>query len=183
LIDKSCTLQTGLFKNGLLAGKINKQEFAIHLGIGSKIRVIPGSPDEDNSRDYNRLADGIFGTIEPYDGRWVSYHDSVQTVILDLGRSKTIHSISVRFMEDPVSDINLPKKIEFAVSQNGTDFKIIYKKINKTIPRQLLRNIVRYKKDGLAGKTRFFRLKIENANLNSGDQGKNNYLMDEIVLQ
>jgi hexosaminidase len=183
IIDKSVALQTALFKNEFILGKVNSQRFTIHQGIGSIINIFPDSLDEEISSEYKRLNDGIFGTIEPFDGRWVSFHDSVKTITIDLGKSRIIQNIYVRFMEDQVSDIYLPKKIEFSFSVEGSHFRTFYEVFNKSIPEQPLRHIVSYKQEVLSLNARYIRLRIKNANLNSGDQTKNNFLLDEIVVQ
>ena len=182
-IDKSVILQTALFYKEIRLGKINKQRFAVHSGIGSKIKVLPVSSEEETSLEYERLNDGIFGTIEPYDGRWVSFHDSIKTITIDLANSRIVKNIFIRFMEDQVSDIYLPKKIDFSFSVDGSSFKIFHEVLNKSIPEQPLRHIVRYKLEALNLNARYIRIKIKNANLNSGDQTKNNFLIDEIVVR
>jgi hexosaminidase len=183
IIDKSITLQTALFKNEFMLGKVNKQRFTVHQGIGSIINIFPDSLDEEISSEYKRLNDGIFGTIEPFDGRWVSFHDSVKTITIDLGKSRFIQNIYIRFLEDQVSDIYLPKKIEFSFSVEGSYFRTFHEVFNKSIPEQLLRHIVSYKQEALNLNARYIRVRIKNANLNSGDQTKNNFLLDEIVVQ
>jgi hexosaminidase len=183
IIDKSITLQTALFKNEFILGKVNKQSFTFHQGIGSIINIFPDSLDEEISSEYKRLNDGIFGTIEPFDGRWVSFHDSVKTITIDLGESRFIQNICVRFMEDQVSDIYLPKKIEFSFSVEGSQFMTFHELFNKSIPEKPLRHIVSYRQEALNLNARYIRVRIKNANLNSGDQTKNNFLLDEIVVQ
>lgn len=183
IFSKSVTLQTALFKKEIRLGKINKQRFTVHSGIGPIINISPDSSEEEISPEYKRLNDGIFGTIEPNDGRWVSFHDSVKTITIDLGKVHNIKNIFIRFMEDPVSDIYLPEKIDFSVSVEGSHFKIFHEVLNKSIPEQPLRHIVRYKQEALNLEARYVRIRIKNANLNSGDQTKNNFLLDEIVVQ
>ena len=183
VIGKSVSLQTALFKKEIRLGKINRQRFTVHSGIGSKMNVMPVSSEEENSLEFKRLNDGIFGTIEPYDGRWVSFHDSVKTITIDLGKAHNIKNIFIRFMEDQVSDIYLPKTIDFSASADGSSFKIFHEVLNKSIPEQPLRHIIRYKLEALNLNARYVRISIKNANLNSGDQTKNNFLLDEIVIQ
>ncbi|HXB30971.1 MAG TPA: family 20 glycosylhydrolase [Puia sp.] len=183
VISKSVTLQTALFKEEKRLGKINKQRFTVHSGIGSIINILPNSSDEEISSEYKRLNDGIFGTIEPYDGRWVSFHDSVKTITIDLGKSRNIKNIFIRFMEDQVSDIYLPKKIDFSVSVEGSHYRKFHEVLNKSIPEKSLRHIVIYKQEAMNLNGRYIRICIKNANLNSDDQTKNNFLLDEIVIQ
>ncbi len=183
VIEKTCNLQAALFKNESQLGKINKQEFAVYPGMGSPIHISPESMEETEARDYRRLDDGIFGTIEPYDGRWVVFHDSVKTITIDLGSAQPVHGIFTRFMEDAVNDIYLPAMIEFDISGDGRNFKTVHRVINRKIPQQPLRHIFRYQKQGLNLNARYVRLRIKNANVNAGDPVKNNFLLDEIVLQ
>ncbi|HSZ33267.1 MAG TPA: family 20 glycosylhydrolase, partial [Puia sp.] len=183
IIGKSVVLNAALFRGNHRLGKISQQCFKVYPGIGSPISILPVSADEEISKDYKRLNDGIFGTIEPYDGRWVSFHDSIKTITIDLGRSKPVNTIFIRFMEDQVSDFYLPKKLEISFAKEINNYKIISEIVNPTVPEKLLRHIVKYKKKSLHENARYVKVKIENANPNTVDQNKNNILIDEIVIQ
>jgi hexosaminidase len=175
------SLQTALFKNGKRMGKISRDRFALHKALGASIWVSP-MPDSASAGSFSRLVDGIFGTVEPFDGRWVSFHDSLLTLTIDLQRRRDIHSVNMHFMEDQVGNIYLPRSMELAFSEDGTSFRTVYRVENRAVPQQLLRHVVGYEKKEIDRTARYLRLTIRNANL-STDPVKNGIFMDEIVVE
>jgi hexosaminidase len=180
-----------LFRHGKKLSRPNMQHFTVNKATGASIRVYPaplGGPGDPAATDpatvssYARLVDGIFGTVEPYDGRWVPFHDSVTRFVIDLGSEQTIHSVGFRYMEDQVSDMILPRKVELELSDEGISYKPVYQIENKTLPQQLLRHIVKYDSGRINRRARYLRLIVSNANL-SADPAKNMIVMDEIAVK
>ena len=114
--------------------------------------------DSTQTENYKKLTDGIYGTIEPYDGRWVSFHDSIVTIIIDLTKIQTIHSVKFQCMEDQVGSIFLPKSIDISVSPDAVNYTNYYGFINKKIPEQLLRHIKIFGKKEAIQKVRFIKI-------------------------
>jgi hexosaminidase len=181
LINRDAVLKTALYHQGKRMGKINTDRFALHLAAGAPI-TSQSSANPEVLESYKRLVDGIFGTIEPYDGRWVAIHDSLTTLTIDLQKLMPVHSISIGCMEDQVSDIFLPRKIEVSGSADGNHFEPLYSVYNKTIPRQLLRHTVTYRKDLATCQARYIRVVIRNADL-FPQPDRNGIWLDEIVVR
>jgi len=156
-IKRSATLQAAIFRGGRRLGKVDTDSFVVHKAMGA----------------LGQLTDGIFGTVEPYDGRWVSFHDSVVTLTLDLGRVQDVHSVSLHCMEDQVGDIFLPRRINFEWSEDGKVYKMMGEVNNKRVPEQLLRHVAHYER-AMRGKARYIRLIFR-------DQKQ--LFLDEIVVQ
>jgi len=156
-IKRSATLQTAVFRGGQRLGKINTDSFVVHKAMGVS----------------GQLTDGILGTVEPYDGRWVSFHDSVVTLTLDLQHVQDVHSIGLRCMEDQVGEIYLPVRIRIDRSDDGKTYKTVAEVDNKRVPEQLLRHVAYYEKR-TAVKTRYIRLTFEH---------QKQLFLDEIVIQ
>ncbi|MHA4806610.1 glycoside hydrolase family 20 protein [Flavitalea flava] len=185
LLNKSTVLQTALFRKGRRMGKINKEIVALHKAAGAPVRIWPepeGEATASASIIVKRLVDGIFGTVEPYDGRWVSFHDSLVSLTLDLGKLRDIHSIGVGCMEDQVGDSYLPRSLEFSCSADGQKFEKVFDVYNKKLPVELLRHIVQYKRTKLQRKARYIRILVRNGQLNA-DPLKNQLFLDEIVVE
>jgi hexosaminidase len=174
-------LKTALFANKRKLGKENSARFIIHRAFGVPVEVMPAGNREEQA-DRTRWVDGICGTVEPADGKWISFYDSLKTVTIDLTHPEILHSIAVGFMEDQIGSIYLPRKVEIFCSTNGIRFTKLYERFNKTIPQQKLRHIVRYRIDKLEVKAKYVRLTIHNASL-SADSTKNGILADEIVVE
>jgi hexosaminidase len=164
-IKQTTTIQTALFRQGQRLGKVNTDSFVIHRAIGT----------------LGQLTDGIFGTVEPYDGRWVSFHDSVVTLTLDLGKVQNVRSIGLNCMEDQVGNIYLPRSIRISWSEDDHVYRQAETIQNDIVPQQPLRHTVHYEKI-VAAKMRYIRIELKNAQIEK-DAEKNLLFLDEIVVQ
>lgn len=164
-IMKSGQLKVGVFRKGRRLGKINTDSFAVHKAMGVS----------------GQLTDGIFGTVEPYDGRWVAFHDSVVTLTLDLGRVQDVHSVSFHCMEDQVGDIYLPRRISVRCSADGKGYRLVGEVLNKRVPEQLLRHVGHYMRT-MKGKARYVRVELRNPRVGKEPE-KSQMFLDEIVVQ
>ena len=119
-LTSSCVINTGTINGrGEILGKINQQRFSIHRAIGRPLAVKTSVPNSGNSR----LADGIFGTMEPYDGRWTVYPDSVLQIDLDLQQISSLDSLRFRVMADRVGNAYLPGDIQLLTSTDGEKYE------------------------------------------------------------
>jgi len=160
-IRQSTRLQTAVFRGNRQLGKTNTDSFAVHPGMGA----LHGG--------NRQLTDGVFGTVEPYDGRWVSFHDTAVTLTLDLGRVQDVLSVGFNCMEDQVGEIYLPKVIHIRWSEDGQVYRETEDIRNAKVPAALLRHVVHYERV-LGGKARYIQLELSNA--------KQTFL-DEIVVR
>jgi hexosaminidase len=174
-ITKGSVVKAATFDGSRQLGKVNIDTFLLHKATASSI-----VGDEGNA--LGRLTDGIYGTVEPYDGRWVSFTDSVVVVLLDLGRNAPLRTISLKFMEDQVGNVFLPASVELFASADNKQFKKIHSVVNKEVPEQLLRHVKQLEASSLNTRARFIRIVITNANL-SPERQKNIMLLDEITVQ
>lgn len=174
-IDHTARLKTALFNESARLGKINTDTFTIHAAFG---RLLISRPADSI---YQKLTDGVYGTIDPYDGRWQLITDSVIRFVIDLKEIKKPDSIHLRFMEDQVGDIYLPRSIQVSVGTDSTKYQTIHTFYNQKIPQQLLRHIETCRV-AIARPCRYIRVEIRNAGLNKTAE-RNNMLMDEMVIQ
>jgi hexosaminidase len=177
LVTKTAELRTIVFKNDRPVGKENGDRLTIHLATGAAIRVSP-----DSTPGTVRLVDGIHGTIEPYDGRWVIFHDSVVNIVLDLKTAKHIHGFNIGCLEDQVGDMYLPRSIGVSSSHDGDHYDSLFDQVNEKLPAQLIRHTVDYHREGLAVSARYLKFSFVRANV-SADPLKNQFVIDEITVQ
>jgi alpha-L-fucosidase len=71
------------------------------------------------------LVDGVTGSLNFNDGRWLGFHGSDLDVIIDLKKVVKIDSVSIDFLRDINSYVFLPKSVEYSVSVNRKDFTTI----------------------------------------------------------
>jgi len=173
-IIKSSIVKTATFKNGEIISKINTDTIVIHKAFAASIKM---SPANESS---TRLIDGILGTVEPYDHRWVIITDSVTTIIVDVKKQQLLHSFSMRFMEEPVGNFYLPKSLAVSISADGINYQTSFT-INNIDKIQELRHVTTFNKI-LQQQARFIKVEIHNASYNKiADQ--NIMMMDEIIIE
>lgn len=170
-VRESVRLKVGVFRGGALLGKVNTDSFMIHRAIGAL-----GDVD-----GLGRLTDGISGTVEPYDGRWVSFRDSVVTLKLDLGRMQDIFSVGLSCMEDQVGNIYLPRTILISVSEDDHVYRPLDLIENKMVPQQLLRHVEHYERI-VGNRARFVQVELVNARIRPGAED-NLLFVDEITVR
>ena len=71
------------------------------------------------------LIDGRRGGINWRTGGWQGYQDTDFEAVVDLREIKAVKSIAAGFLQDTRSWIWMPKSVEFAVSDNGSDFTVL----------------------------------------------------------
>ena len=119
-IIKSSIIKTATFKNDEIVSKINTDTIVIHKAFAASIKMLPANEAS------NRLSDGILGTVEPYDHRWVMTTDSVVTIIIDVKKQQLLQHLSMRFMEEPVGYLYLPKSITASTSADGINYQTTF---------------------------------------------------------
>ncbi len=160
-IDKTTTITAGIFgPQGQLLGKTFAQSFTFNKATAKGVSIESMNQDPGPVR---HIADGIFGTIEPYDRRWLNYDDSIVTIRVDLGKPMVIDSVRFRCLEDQVGLAYLPGSYTLSVSSDGTNFRDIYTGSNAIVPQQPLRHVERYVIPVKGDEARFVRLRLVRA--------------------
>jgi len=78
------------------------------------------------------LIDGIFGNENWRKGDWQGYQGQDFEAVIDLQETKKVTSISARFLQDSRAWILMPTKVEFYISEDNVNFKLV-----KTIDNKL----------------------------------------------
>ncbi len=68
------------------------------------------------------LTDGKFGLTD-YHYNWLGFENANLEAVIDLGEPKEISELSADFLQHPLDWVFLPKWVDFAVSNDGTNFK------------------------------------------------------------
>ena len=72
------------------------------------------------------VIDGVIGSTDFHDGRWVAWHDSDLEATIDLQKEMAIHTIDADFMFDPGPRILLPEQVTYEVSSDGQHWTSLY---------------------------------------------------------
>jgi len=71
------------------------------------------------------LVDGVLGSDDCHDGRWLGYEDRDFEALVDLATETTLSHITCSFLLDQRSWIFLPRTLELAISSDGQEFEVI----------------------------------------------------------
>ncbi|MGB1039753.1 MAG: GH92 family glycosyl hydrolase [Flavobacteriales bacterium] len=82
-----------------------------------------------NGGGNNALIDGIRGAEDFRTGTWQGYFDKDIEAVVNLGKSKSINSVEIGFLQDQRSWIFFPTQVEVFVSNDGKKFTSIGSKI------------------------------------------------------
>jgi hexosaminidase len=174
-IKTKAVVKTATFDGSKRLGKINTDTFFIHSLVAADLAGAGNMP-------LRKLNDGIYGTVEPYDGRWMSFTDSAVEIIADMHAQKSVHSLTLRCMEDQVGNVFLPKAVEIYSSNDGRSFRKVKTLHNAKIPESLLRHVKVMKANLPNERCRFIKVVAKNAGL-AAEPAKSIMLLDEITVE
>jgi len=109
------------------------------------------------------LINGLGGSINYRDPSWQGFEAEDLIATIDLGSVRKINSINVRFLQDQVVWIFLPKKVEIEHSLDGNNFDILYESYPDN-DFSFDQNIYNYQIQPKAIDTRYIRVKGYNLN-------------------
>ena len=121
-------------------GVISEQYLLSHLGMGAKITL--NTPFSTYKSIYsgggdNALIDGQLGSNTTYaDGHWQGYWGDTIDAVIDFGMPKTVHEVSMRFMQNTFDWILAPKWIKVYVSDDGKVWKLTNQRHYDMDPRE-----------------------------------------------
>jgi len=118
-----------------LSPVVTSETFTVHAALGRKPDLaFPASAKYANG-DGMRLVDGLTGSRDQGDGRWLGFEGTDLDAVVDLGGSKPVRSISLRGLQNINSWIFLPASVEFAVSPDGRTYETVAEIANDVSPR------------------------------------------------
>ena len=124
-ISGSATVRAGAFENGSLLGKISETRFTAHKAMGRPVKLAFPYKEKYNGGGGLGLTDGLRGTLSHADGRWQGFEGDDLAAEIDLGRSTAISRLKAGFLQNVNSWIFLPSSVEFAVSDDGRDYRVV----------------------------------------------------------
>ena len=110
---------------GTKPGKeFEENNFVDHAGCGKKVSLTYPYNNAYAAGGDIALTNGIKGTKNHSDGNWQGFRGDDLEAIIDLGKVIDVEKISVSFLHNIGSGIFLPASVEFAVSEDGDNFKV-----------------------------------------------------------
>jgi hypothetical protein len=132
------------------------------------------------------LVDMIRGGRDFRTGAWQGYHGVDMEVMIDLGKVKSINSISVTFLEDQNSWIFMPEVVTIEVSKRQYDFKTVGI-ISNPLPERSDEPIIHeFSRSNLRTNGRYVKIKAQNRGIcppwHKGAGGKAWIFVDEVTI-
>ncbi len=159
-IDTTTTINAVSVKDGGVFGKTSVKTITLHRAAGKKV-VLKTGPAEKYNPGAQALTDCLRGSRELFNKNWLGFEGEDLNVTIDLGGIQEINRIVASFLHNPGSWIYLPREIEFFVSDNGVDFKLI-NSIDNSEQENLINNgILEFSSDQI-GSARFIRVNAKN---------------------
>lgn len=158
LTDHAIALNAYAIVDSLIPSKVSKASyFKIHHDWAISIK-------EPYSSQYTGggtlgLIDGQRGGPNFRTGSWQGYHGVDFEAVIDMGKITDISEIAASFLQDQRSWIFMPEKVEFSVSGNAKDYRIIAiieNDISDSLPDPVIKDFV---KNGIKARTRFIKVR------------------------
>jgi len=109
-------------KPGRVQQKLTKVE---HKGIGKNINIKSEYSWQYSGVGDSTLINGTLGSLDYSDEEWLGFHAIDFEATIDLGKETDINKIDCGFLINQGSWIFSPELVQFSVSNNGEDFKVI----------------------------------------------------------
>lgn len=125
--DSTFTVSQNLVFSATLDGREYPKDFplnlAVHHGLGIEPQINAEFSSYYTAGGIGGLTDGIQATLDFRDGSWQGYQpEQPIEVVVDLGESKSVNSCSANFYQYNNAWIFAPTEVEFAVSDDGSNF-------------------------------------------------------------
>jgi hypothetical protein len=123
LITETTHVKAVAKQNGIFSATIDADFLKVPEGRSIKIKSV--YDPQYSAGGPEGLIDYIRGDTDFRLGGWQGYQSQDFEAVVDLGKEQAVHKIAAGFLQDVVSWIWMPTEVEYAVSADGTNFKVI----------------------------------------------------------
>jgi sialate O-acetylesterase len=120
-IDAACHLNAMAMLHDVPAQSTASVNLVKHEALGCKTVFIDQPSDKYRGNEYT-LTDGINGSANFRDGRWMGFQSADLQAVIDLGQEKLLNSVKLNFLVHTASFIFPPVLVEIYTSLNGSKF-------------------------------------------------------------
>lgn len=122
-VTKNTTIKAIAIKNG----KLSFVDEGTFIKIRSDIKLTLVNPYLSNYADQGNetLINGVHGKTDWHLGNWQGYQGNDLVAILDFGSVQPINTISIGTLQDTNNWIVFPQYVQYWISDNGNDFKLL----------------------------------------------------------
>ncbi|WP_316931600.1 glycoside hydrolase family 20 protein [Flavimarina sp. Hel_I_48] len=179
-LKKTTQLQAAVFKDGKQMGDTLTQDFKFHKAAGKQIDYLT-KPHKNYPGNNSSLINVLRGSKNFHDGQWQAWINDAMEVVIDLGQTEEVKSISLGTLENQGSGIYFPVEIMVLVSQDGENFKkaSTFSRAYKANSSSELKD---FRVDFKAKKARFIKVIAKNAT-DIPNRGNGFLFVDEILVE
>jgi hypothetical protein len=156
-----------------------------HLALGKPITLNTPASTKYHNGEASALTNGLKGW-EDYHFHWLGFEGNDLDAVVDLGKVISISRIQTDFLQDILSWVFMPEKMEFFTSEEGITFRKVGETFNKVPPEREGAIIAPFNIELDPAPARYVRVKATNLKTcplwHKGSGGKAWIFIDEIKV-
>ncbi len=161
-IKKTGTLKAATFANGKPLGPVTEIGYLAHKALGKPISLTFPYSERYSGGWKLALLDGLRGSKSHTDGRWQGFEGDDLIAVIDFGKKQKFSQVTLGCLQNSDSWIFLPTEVEFAVSDDGKDYKVVASQKNDTAPVLAEAIIKDFSAKFTITKARYLRIRAKN---------------------
>ncbi|MEJ8800743.1 glycoside hydrolase family 20 protein [Pontibacter sp. H249] len=122
-LNQSAVIKAASFVDGKQVGTTSTKTFNAHKAFAKSVKLI--TPAHTSYNNKAKLVNGLKGSTDQTDGHWTGFLGTDMEAVLDLKTVKPVSKLSASFMQNIGYRIFLPAQIEYAVSEDGKNYKTV----------------------------------------------------------
>ena len=148
-----------------------------HAGLGKRVLLArPFSPMNPGPAGGKGLTDGVRAAVPNFQlEAWHGIQEHLEFVV-DMDAVTSLRTLAARFLQDPYPKIFLPATVEYAVSSDGKEYRVV-KTVKHDLPEDAPVQIKAFTAEGLQEEARYIRVRAQRHK-----QGNNWLFIDELVI-
>jgi hypothetical protein len=185
IITETTHLKAVAKQNGVFSATIDADFLKVPEGRSIKIKSV--YDPQYSAGGSEGLIDYIRGDTDFRLGGWQGYQSQDFEAVVDLGKEQAVHKIAAGFLQDVGSWIWMPTEVEYAVSSDGINFKIVSKIKNTVSDNDYIPTIKDFAASVNITTCRYIRVKAKNygtiPSWHLGSGGDAFIFIDEIIIE
>ncbi len=186
-LSDTAVVKARAFKEGNPYGEMAERRFVKHAALGKKAGLSKPYSQKYTGGGEFALTNGMRGTLNFRDGLWQAFEQDDFEAIIDLEKLTPIQRITTGFLQNSGSWIFFPTAIEYAVSEDGKEFKMLTTLTHDISPKQQDAIIKDFAFELLNVPARYVRVRAKNVGIcpvwHPGAGGKAWIFVDEIMIE
>ncbi|GAB3203387.1 hexosaminidase [Pontibacter aydingkolensis] len=122
-LSNTSTIKAASFVDGKQMGKTSTKIFDAHKAFAKSVTLT--NTEHASYANKAKLIDGLKGSTDQTDGHWVGFLGTDMEAVLDLKTVQPVTNLCASFMQNIGYRIFLPAQLEFAVSEDGKNYKTV----------------------------------------------------------